>query len=81
MIVISVEFIKLVFVSFWGVGLDFSKPLNELFVLNLRNHLGNGNVEGGKTRLGWQGGVRGCLSLILCLASRSDLLFYISSLL
>ena len=44
--VISVELTKLVFVSFLGVGLDFFKPLNEIFVLNLRKHLGNESVEG-----------------------------------
>ena len=46
MTVISVELTKLVFVSFSGVILDFFKPLNELFMLNLRKHLGNGSVEG-----------------------------------
>ena len=80
MVVISVEFTIFIFVSLSGVGLDFFRPLDEFFVLNLCKHLGNGALRGGKTRSGRQGSVKERLSLILYLESRSDLLFFISSL-
>ena len=69
-----------VFVFLSGVGLDFSKPLNEFFVLTLRKHLGNASVEDCNTRSGQRGEVRGHLSLIIILESLSDLLLFTFSL-
>ena len=46
MVVVLVELTIFIFASLLGVGLDFSKSLNEFFVLNLYKHLGNGSVEG-----------------------------------
>ena len=48
MAVILVELTIFVFVSLSGVGLDFSRPLNEFFELNLCQHLGDGRIEGHK---------------------------------
>ena len=81
MAVVSMELTIFVFVFVFlsEVSLDFSKPLNEFFVLNLRKHLGNASVEGCNTRSGQQGEVRGHLSLIL-LESQSNLLLFTSSL-
>ena len=40
------KFAIFVFVSLIGVGLYFPGPLNEFFVLDLCEHLGNGSIEG-----------------------------------
>ena len=81
MAVVSMELTIFVFVFVFlsEVSLDFSKPLNEFFVLNLRKHLGNASVEDCNTRSGQRGEVRGHLSLIL-LESQSNLLLFTSSL-
>ena len=80
MLVISVELTILVLVSLAGVSLDHFRPLNKFFMLYLHKHLGDGSVRGGNTISGRGGGVRGHLSLDLRLESRSDLLFFTSSL-
>ena len=46
MVVVSMELTILVFVSLSRVSFDFFRPLNELFVLNLHEHLSDGSVEG-----------------------------------
>ena len=43
--VISMELTVLVIVSFAGIGFDFSRPLDEFFMLDLREHLGDGSIE------------------------------------
>ena len=45
MAVIPVELTVLIFVSLSGISLDFSRPLNEIFVLNLYKHLGNEGIK------------------------------------
>ena len=76
---VSMELIILVLVSSIGISLYLLRPFYEFFMLNLCKYLGDGSV-GSSTRLGWQGRVRGRLSLILLLESRSDLLLFTSSL-
>ena len=45
---ISVELIIFVLVPFLRISLDFSKPVDEFLVLDLRKHLGDGSVEKGQ---------------------------------
>ena len=47
MSMVSVELIVLIFVSFYGINFDFSKPLDEFFVLDFREYLGDENVKMG----------------------------------
>ena len=51
MTVISVELTVLVLVSLMGIGFDFSRSLDKLFVLDLREHLGDGSIERWKHQL------------------------------
>ena len=44
--VISVELTIFIFVPFMGINLDFSRLLDEFFVLDLYEYLGNESVEG-----------------------------------
>ena len=44
--VISVEFVVLILVPFLGVSFDFYRPLEEFFMFDLNQDLGNGGVEG-----------------------------------
>ena len=43
---ILVELIVLVLVSLMEVSLDFTRPLDEFFMFDLCEHLGDGDVEG-----------------------------------
>ena len=44
--VVSMKFAIFIFVSLIGVGFYFSEPLYEFFMLDLREHLGDGSVDG-----------------------------------
>ena len=49
--VISIEFTIFVLISFSRIDLNFSRPFDEFFVLDLREHLGNESVERGQYQL------------------------------
>ena len=49
---ISMELKIFILVSLAGVSFDFSRTLDEFFVFNFREHLGNGGVEGPKYQVG-----------------------------
>ena len=53
---VPVKFAILVLVPSVGVSLYFFRPLYEFFMLDLREHLGDGSVEGAVV-LGWFGEV------------------------